>query len=242
MCLEARADRADASVHHVGRRQNVRSGLRLHQRLANERLQRLVVGDLRAVQQAIMAVTRIGIEGDVEHNADVDAGILDRARRAADEVIGIERLARVRCAQLGLGVGKERDRRNAEARSLLGRGDDVVDRKAVDARHRRDRHALVAAFYDEEGPDQVGDAEAVLGDETAGPLGAPRAPQPHAGIGAERAAAQLATDGLAAPSGGLQVWRWVTRFHVQASAIGDATLAGRVPFGKGRSPDGTHQG
>ena len=133
--------------------------------------------------QPVVAMAGVGIERDVEDDADVEARRLDGARRAAHEVLGIEGLARVLGAQLGLGVGKERDRRDAERSRLLRGGDDVVDREALDARHGGDRHALVAALDDEERPDQVVDAEPVLGDEAARPARAPRAPQAHAGKG-----------------------------------------------------------
>ncbi len=167
LCLEALANGADAPVHHVGGREDVGAGLRLHQRLAHERFERLVVGDLRAAHEAVVAVAGVGVERHVEDDADVEARRLDRARRPAHEVLRIERLARILGAQLGLGVGKERDRGNAEACCFSRRGDDIVDRQALHARHGGDRHALVGAVDDEERPDQIADIEPVLGDETA---------------------------------------------------------------------------
>ena len=101
-----RADGADAAVHHVGGGEDVGAGLRLHQRLAHQRLERLVVGDIGAAQQAVVSVAGVGVERDVEDDADVEAGGLHGARRAADEVLRIERLARVLGAQLRLGVGE----------------------------------------------------------------------------------------------------------------------------------------
>ena len=142
-------------------------GLRLHQRLAHQRLERLVVGDFRAAQQAVVSVTGVGVERDVEDDADVEAGGLHGARRAADEVLRIERLARVLGAQLRLGIGKQRDGGDAEPHGLLGAGDDVVDRQPLDAGHGGDRHALVGSLDHEQRPDQIVDAQPMLGDEAA---------------------------------------------------------------------------
>ena len=76
-----------------------------------------------------MAVAGVGVERHVEQHADVEAGLADGARRAADEIVGVERLAAVVGAQLGIGVGEQRDRRDAERHRLLG------------GRRRRDRRS-----------------------------------------------------------------------------------------------------
>ena len=53
----ARADRADAAVHHVARRDDVDAGLGLHQRLLDQHLDGLVVEDVAGVvEQAVLAV------------------------------------------------------------------------------------------------------------------------------------------------------------------------------------------
>ena len=65
---------------------------RLDQGLPDQDLDRLVVDDHAVAQQAVMAVAGIGIERDVAQHADVRDRLLDRADRAADEVVGVERL------------------------------------------------------------------------------------------------------------------------------------------------------
>ena len=55
--------------------------------------------------QAVVAVAGVGIERDVENDADIEPGVLHGAGGAADEVVGIERLARVLGAQLGSVLG-----------------------------------------------------------------------------------------------------------------------------------------
>ena len=61
-----------------------------------------------------MAVRRVGIERDVGQHADFRDRVLDRLDRAADEVVGIERLARVVGAQIVGRVGEQGDARDAE--------------------------------------------------------------------------------------------------------------------------------
>ena len=112
--VERLADRADAPVHHVGGGDHVGAGLRLHERLADELRDARVVDDLVALHDAVMAVARVGIERDVGDEADLRARRALMARQArADEVLGIQRLRAERIAARRLGVGEERDRRDA---------------------------------------------------------------------------------------------------------------------------------
>ena len=71
--IEAGADRADAAVHHVGRRDDVAAGLGLDQGLADQNPDGLVVENDAVAHQAVMAVAGIGIERDVAENADLAA-------------------------------------------------------------------------------------------------------------------------------------------------------------------------
>ncbi len=64
----------------------VGASARLVQRLRHQHANRRVVDDLVAAQNAVMPVARIGIEGDIGDDADLRHGLLDRPRRAADEV------------------------------------------------------------------------------------------------------------------------------------------------------------
>ena len=73
--LQGLADGADAAIHHVGRRDDVAAGLGLHQGLTHEGLQGDVVDDLAATHQAVVAVAGVGIERDVEQDADVEPGL-----------------------------------------------------------------------------------------------------------------------------------------------------------------------
>ena len=126
--LERGADRADAPIHHVGRREDVATGLRLHQRLRDQHLDGAVVVDLAGDHEPVMAVARIGVERHVADDAEIGHGLLDGAHGAADEIAGIDRLARLVVAKRRVGVGKQRDRRDAKPRGVLGAFDGKVDR------------------------------------------------------------------------------------------------------------------
>ena len=100
-----------------------------HQRLADQHLDGLVVDDLVAAHQPVMAVAGVGIERDVAQDADLGHFLLDRAHRLADQVVGIERFAAGLVAQDRIGVGEQRDARNVERRRALGVAHRLVDRE-----------------------------------------------------------------------------------------------------------------
>ncbi len=77
-------------------------------RLLHEDFKRLVIGDVFVigVHHAVMAVTGVGIERHIAEHADLWHMLLDRAHRAADEIVGVDRFAPVRCLQAGIGIGK----------------------------------------------------------------------------------------------------------------------------------------
>ena len=77
--VERLADRADPAVHHVGRRDDVAAGFRLHQRLLDQHRDGLVVEDDAVAHQAVMAVAGVGIERHVAQDADLRHFFLDRA-------------------------------------------------------------------------------------------------------------------------------------------------------------------
>ena len=155
------ADGADAPVHHVGRRDDVAAGLDLHQALLHQHLHRGVVMHIAVAQHAVMAVAGIGIERHIAQHADLRHRGLDGAHRAADQVVGIERLAAV----LGLSV-----RRGVWGNSAItGMPSAAASFAAATTRSTDSRStpgmeatgfALVLAFDDEHRPDEVGRRQA----------------------------------------------------------------------------------
>ena len=86
--VERGADRADAPVHHVARRDDVGAGAGLRDRGARQQLDARVVVD-RAVgaQQAAVAVARVLAQAHVGDDEQVGVGVLDRARGELDDAL-----------------------------------------------------------------------------------------------------------------------------------------------------------
>ena len=173
--VERLADRPDPPVHHVGGRDHIGARARLVQRLAREDLHRLVVEDDEPARSGlahkpVMAVTGVGVEGDVGDEAKLRKLALDRAAGAADEVAFVEGFAPLRVLELRVGIGKEGDRRDAELDRPLGLAHRLIDVQPVDARHGGDRNAALVALDQEQRPDEVARRQHMLGDQPARPV------------------------------------------------------------------------
>ena len=175
--VEGRPDGADAPVHHVGRRDDVAAGLRLHHGLLGQDGDGVVVEDDAVAQEAVVAVAGIGIEGHVRDDADLRHGRLDGAHRTADEVVRLQGLGAARVARRRVGVREQGDGGDAQPRRPLGLAHGLVDRQALHLRHGGDRLASSRPFDQEQRPDQIIDAEAALAHEAARPLGLAVAPR-----------------------------------------------------------------
>ena len=95
-------------------------------------LQRRSVSSFRTTpsrDQPVVAVGVVGVERHVEHDPDLRHRRLDRAGGAADEVLRVPGLGRLRVLVGRLGEGEERDAGDAERRRLLGRPHRPVDRQ-----------------------------------------------------------------------------------------------------------------
>ena len=170
---------------------------------------------------AVMPGGAEGIERDVADHADIRMRRLDRPDRPADQVVGIERLARVGGLQL---LGDRREYGDGGDAELLRRADRIdqqVDREPLDAGHRGDRLAARLALDDEHRPDQVIDAEAMLGHQPARPGALPVAPQSGARVTADARAARLARRvhhaGVPAPATGRRGCRRCARCRSTAA-------------------------
>ena len=151
------ADRADPAIHHVGRGNDVGTGIGLVQRLLGQYVERPVIFDIAVlVDQPVLAMAGIGIERDVGQNADIIAQrVLHRLCGATHQVVGVQRFPAIIAALAGRGIGKQGNAGNAEIKSLAGALDDAVDRPARDARKRRDRFLDALPFGNEQRPDQI---------------------------------------------------------------------------------------
>ena len=143
-----------------------------------------------------MAVAGVGIERDIAENADVGDFLLDRADRLADQILGVERFAPAFVAQGRIRIGKQRDARDMELGGAHRLAHRLIDREALDARHRADRHAHILSGDDEQRPDQIVGREHVLAHHAPRPFGL--AVAPHAGGEVEgRASARAPRQGAA---------------------------------------------
>ncbi len=126
-----------------------------------------------------MAVRGVGIERDIGDQAEIGKFFLDRAERAADEIIRVQRFRAGFVAQLFRRVREQRDRGNFQLHRALGFAHGLIDREALDAGHACHRLAVILALADKERPDQVVGGEHVFPDQAARPFGLPVAA--HAG-------------------------------------------------------------
>ena len=181
--LERFADRADASVHHVAGRDDVRARARLIERLADQHLDRFVVEDIACrVDQPVLPVAGVGIERDVGQHADrIAERVLDRRGRAAHQIVGIERFGAVLAAPVGLRIGKEGETGDARVDRIARARNEQVDRPSRHAGQAGDRFFDTVARTDEQRPDQIGGGQLRLAHHRAAPRGSAGAAQAQVG-------------------------------------------------------------
>src|ERR1700730_6701582 len=124
-----------------------------------------------------MAMAGVGVERNIGDEAEIWHFAFYRAARTTDEIVGIERLARLLIPQSRLGKGKQRERRNAKLFRVSRGPHSLVDGEAFDARHRRDWLPRVFALAKEDWPDEIVRNQGVFADEPACPVRLAVAPQ-----------------------------------------------------------------
>jgi hypothetical protein len=177
--VERGPDAADAAVHHVGGGDHVAAGLGLDDGLLDQHVEGLVVDDIAVAHQPVLAVGGEGIERHVAQDADLGHRLLDRAHGAADEVVGIAGFLAVLGFQLARHDREDRDDGDAQFGRPARVLDQLVDAQPLDAGHRGDRAALGFPVLHEDGPDQVGGRQPVLGHQRPRPGMAPVAAEPR---------------------------------------------------------------
>ena len=165
--VERRADRADAPVHHVGRRHHVGAGVGEDQRLAGQRLDGGVVGDAAGgVQHPVLAVVGVRVEGDVGDHAELGDGLLDRAHGARHQAVGVAGLVAAGGLARRVDDREQRHRGQPQFGGALGLPAQFVRPQAVDAGHGFDRLAARGRAR-EQRPDQVVGRQAGLAQQAA---------------------------------------------------------------------------
>ena len=172
LLVELKANRADPAVHHVARRYRVGAGVGMGDRRFCQQLDREVVVDFGAAfaEDTAVAVRGVLAETDVGHHDQVGMGLLQRPHRHLHDPLVVVGAG----AELVLGGGdpEEHQRPDPGGGDLARLLDQVVDREALDPRHRGNLLANPLAGDDEGGLDQVRRGELGLADQAAQGLGA----------------------------------------------------------------------
>ena len=164
--VESVADGADAPVHHVGGRHDVRARARLADDLLAQLLDGVVVEDLAVLDDAVVAHARVGVERNVRAHDRLRESLLehtDRRRHNPGRVVGF--LSTVRL-EFVLNFGEEDEGLDAVLPRVLGLGHHGFERVALAPGHRRDLRILLLVM-DEERVDKVRRAEHSLLDHLA---------------------------------------------------------------------------
>ena len=81
LLVERATNRADASIHHVARRDDVRAGRRVRERRAREQLERRIVVDLAVAQNSAVSVIGVLAHAHVGDHDELRKLFLERAHR-----------------------------------------------------------------------------------------------------------------------------------------------------------------
>ena len=136
------SDRAHAPVHHVRRRDDVGARPGADQRLLGQGLHGKVVHHVVAlVQEAVVTMARVGIEGGVGDDPKVRARRLHRGNALGNEPLRIHGLAVIGRPEVVLDVRKQRHGRYAQVDAALRIFHQLIDAEPLDAGHRLDRLA-----------------------------------------------------------------------------------------------------
>ena len=164
----ARPDPSDPPVHHVARRDHVRTRLRVEDGHLGEHLQRRVVVDLGRAVLSLMqnsAVPVIGILVDtyVGHHNEIGRGALHLRHGPRHGPVGVEpaRTARI----FGLRQTEQNHPAEAAPRCILRRRGGCLHRQLRDPGHRRDRARRVDGSVKEERQDEIAGRQPRLADE-----------------------------------------------------------------------------
>ena len=144
----------DATVHHVGRRHHVGSGLRVTKRLLGQRFERLVVEHVAARivgrDQAILAVAGIGVKRHVGDDAELGERLLQRRHGARHQPVRIPGFLGARRLERRIDHRKQGQRRNAERLRAFGGLQQTIDALPLDAGHRSDCFDAITAVQHED--------------------------------------------------------------------------------------------
>ncbi len=137
-----RADRGDAAIHHVRRRDDVCAGHGVRERRLCQVHHGDVVDDVLSLDDAAMAMRRVLAQADVGDDDQVLDLAFERANRVLDRSVGVRR-SRARCILVGR-QAEQQDGGNAVGLRCGRFLDRLIHRELKDPGHRRHlaSHAL----------------------------------------------------------------------------------------------------
>ena len=146
------ADGADAAIHHVRGRNDVCAGFRMRQGLPGQHRDRFVVHHVSGiVNDAILAVRGVGVQGDVGNYDNVGIGFLDGPDRALNESVGIGALGAIETLPVGVDDREQGDSGYAQVDRLAERIEQPIDGLTLDAGHRLDLFSTIVTIEHENG-------------------------------------------------------------------------------------------
>ncbi|MEN9991095.1 MAG: hypothetical protein RLZZ224_797, partial [Verrucomicrobiota bacterium] len=139
--IERATQSGDAAVHHVARRNDVRSGGGVAESLLAENFDRFVIENAqRAIglffHETIVTIGIVGIEGDIGDHAKFRASTFDGANDPWDQAIRIEAFGGVRGFQRVVDFGKKHNGGDPSGKNRTSFRDDVGFAPAGDTGHR----------------------------------------------------------------------------------------------------------
>ena len=159
---------ANASIHHVGRRNDIGAGSSVTLRLLCQHLYGLVVEHVPTiVDQPILSVCRVRVECNVRHHAKFGELLLEFSHHTRHETLRVVRLARIQAFQWCIDHRENRHDRNAKLHALLGILEQQVQSLALDPRHGLHILGFVAAFKNKNGINEICRSEYMLSHKVA---------------------------------------------------------------------------
>ena len=178
-------DRTDATIHHVGRSQDICPHLGLSQGHFHQGGDGFVVDDLSVADKPVMAVDVIRVERDIGHHRDPRCRPFDGADRLIGDIVGRPGHGTIFGALVHGCVRKNTDRRNPKGLRLDRGLGHPVHSQPRDTWHRRNRCFLIHPFHHEHRPDEILRRQGVFTDQIAQSRCRPQSAKPGGGEGGD---------------------------------------------------------
>src|SRR6266478_3956790 len=168
--VEFFADGGDASVHHVGRSDDVGAGAGMGQGLLGKNGDGGVVGNVAVLDDAAVTVIGVLAKANVGDDEKFEIGFADGFDGALDYSLGGERTRAARV--LRFRKAEQDDSGNSEGLHFPALFDNLIRGLLINVRHGADFLADFAAGTDEHGIDEAGSGKLRFADKPAESFGA----------------------------------------------------------------------